>query len=338
MHRIAPFLLIVTVVVLAVFIYRFFFFSPVPTETPGTDEKLTLAIALQPIAAIPLLAQSQGFFEAEGITVEFKAFPSGKRALNEGLFTGEADMATSTEIPVTVALMEERPLVILASVGTADNINRIIARKDRGIKTPSDLKGKTVATQHASAVHYFLTLFLQSYAVSDKKTTLRFMKAEALPEALAKGEIDAFSMREPYISQAKERLGENAVIFGMPGLYIQSELLVTTRAFNQNRPETVRKVLKALSRAEAYAKEHPAEAIESVASMLNIPSDIYEKMWEEIVPRVRLDQSLLILLESQARWILDNTIVPGAPFPNCLEAIEQEALRAVRPDAVTIIR
>lgn len=43
---------------------------------------------------------------------------------------------------------------------------------------------------------------------------------------LANGEIDAFSHREPFISEAKKRLGDNAIVFEIPGAYTKTFNLV----------------------------------------------------------------------------------------------------------------
>jgi ABC-type nitrate/sulfonate/bicarbonate transport system substrate-binding protein len=293
---------------------------------------------MQPTDALPILAYEKGFFKQEGLDVRFKSYPSGKRALKEGLLSNAVDVIASTEIPVVMALLENNALTILASAATADNVNRIIARSDRGIQSASDLAGKKIATQKASAVHYFLFLFLQNQPIDTGTVSLSFMKAELLPGALASGSIDAFSMREPYISYARELLDNKTITFEMPGLYVQAELLLSTRKFSREHPGVIRKLLKALVRAEAYAKENREDAIRTVATVLGIKPDIYASQWKVLDLRVRLDQSLLTLLESQSRWAIENRMTPAKEVPNFLDAIDMEDMMQVKPDAVTIIR
>jgi ABC-type nitrate/sulfonate/bicarbonate transport system substrate-binding protein len=229
-------------------------------------------------------------------------------------------------------------LQILATVSTADNVNRIVARSDRGIKTPGDLSGKKIGTQRASAVHYFLNLFLDHYMVETSSIKFSFMKAEKLPEALESGNIDAFSMREPYITRAKELLGDKIIIFELPGLYVQTELMVSNKTFAEQNPVIIEKLLKSLIRSENYAKKHRQDAIETVAAALNVDSSIYEKQWNELDLRIRLDQHLLTLLESQSQWAIKHNIVPGREIPNFLKYLSMDEMIRIRPEAVTIIR
>ena len=49
---------------------------------------------------------------------------------------------------------------------------------------------------------------------------------EQMVALLANGEIDAFSHREPFISEAKKRLGDNAIVFEIPGAYTKTFNLV----------------------------------------------------------------------------------------------------------------
>jgi len=311
--------------------------APASPASP-TVQKISLGLPMQPTDALPILAYEKGFFKQEGLDVAFKAYPSGKRALKEGLLRGEVDVITATEIPVVMALLEKHPLTILASVATADNVNRIVARSDRGIKTAFDLAGKKIATQKASAVHYFLYLFLQNQPIDTGTVRFSFMKAEQLPGALASGTIDAFSMREPYVTRARELLGNKTIIFEMPGLYVQAELLLSTQKFSKEHPGVTQKLLKALVRAEAYAKENREDAIRTVATVLGIKPSIYTSQWRELDLRVRLDQSLLTLLESQSRWAIENRMTSAKEVPNFLDAINMEDMMQVKPDAVTIIR
>lgn len=293
---------------------------------------------MQPTDALVILASEKGFFKKEGLDVTFKTYPSGKRALKEGLLRGEVDIIGTTEIPAVMALLEGKQLQILASVATADNVNRIIARSDRGIKTAADLNGKRIATQRASAVHYFLDLFLQKHLITPQKGHITYMKAEELPAAIATGTIDAFSMREPYIGRAKELLGENCIVFKMPGAYLQSEIILTTTAFSDENPEVFPRLLRALFRAETYFKTNREEALKTVAARLGVKSDIFASLLHEFDLRVRLDQTLLMLLEGQARWAVEAGVTDARTLPNFLEHIHIDTMRSVKPDAVTIIR
>lgn len=295
---------------------------------------LTLGLPMQPSTALVLIARANGYFADEGLPLTVKDYPSGKRAMAEGLFTGAADVVVASDTPVVFNALEERAFSILATVFHADNVNRIIARKDRDIKTPADLRGKRVATQRASAVHYYLHLFLLDRGLTEDDVELVFLKAEDLPKALAEGSIDAFSMREPYIGMAAKALGENAVVFAAPGIYLQTDQLIARSGLVKTHPREIATLLHALTRAERFIKQNPDRSIDIVAEQVGASRSRVAKSWPTLTPAVALQQPLLLRLENQARWAAAH--VPGSSYPNFLDFVEEGPLKSADPDAVTI--
>ena len=53
---------------------------------------------------------------------------------------------------------------------------------------------------------------------------------------------------------------------------------------------------------------------------------------------VQLQQNLLLNLESQARWAIQNRLSDQPEVPDFLPFLNSEGLRSVDPDAVTVIR
>lgn len=299
-------------------------------------ETIRLGIAMQPISALSLIAIEKDYFSAQGLDVKVTEYPSGKRALIEGLFTGKEDFASTADMPVTMAALQQRDLKVIASTFQADNINRIIARRDAGIESPDDLAGKRLATQKSSAVHYFLSLFLLEHGLSESDVELSFFKAEELPKALIEGRIDAFSMREPYISIARESLGENAIIFDAPGIYPQVDLMLTSGEMVTSRPGVISKFLKALLEAERFIDENTEKAIAITARRLGANEVDIANLWPMIRLRVEIEQSMLLLFEGQARWAIKQQLVKQTAIPNYLDYIYKDALHELNPQAVKL--
>ena len=297
---------------------------------------ITIAVAQQPSSALMHIALNQDFFAEEGLNITIKTYPSGKRALIDGLFKGEADYATSAEVPVVFNAFSRNDFRIIAAINYLDNINRVIARRDAGILNAEDLRVKRVATQKSSAVHYFLYLFLVKHGMLEEDVALSYMKAEQLPEALAKGDIDAFSMREPYISKARSLLQGKVSIFAEPGLFPQFDVLVASERMVNNRHVT-QSILKALIKAERFALEHPRQAITAVSAMTGVAREDIERLWPDFNLKVRLGQSLLLALESEVNWVLDSKLIAHDDIPDMLQLIEAAPLKALSPDSVSFI-
>jgi ABC-type nitrate/sulfonate/bicarbonate transport system substrate-binding protein len=303
-----------------------------------SNKRVSLGLAMQPTSALAIIAMDRGFFEEEGLMIETRSFPSGKRALHEGLVPGVVDIAISADIPIMLQAFEDTHLSILSAIGVTSDVNTIVARRDAGITVPTDLRGKRIATQKASAVHYFLHLFLRKHTISEQEVISSFMKAEQLPKALVDGTIDAFSMREPYIGEALKQLGDKAITFSAPGIYPQTDMVVTRRQFIQNNPEVVKYLVQALLTAERFANDKPEQAAAILARQLGADRKLIAELWPKLNLSVTLHQPLVLLLESQARWALREGLVDGDKVPDYTSYMHLDTLRDLKPEAVTVIR
>lgn len=61
-------------------------------------------------------------------------------------------------------------------------------------------------------------------------------------------------------------------------------------------------------------------------------------MWPKFELRVTLPQALLVVLEDQARWRIENHLTETTTAPNYLHAVHLDGLETVKAGAVTIIR
>jgi len=305
----------------------------------ASEHQIRIGVALQPSNALIIIALENGYMQAEGLEVDTKTYASGKRALLDGLFAGNVDLVSSSDAPIVFNSFARQDFSVIASIYSTDNFNRVIARRDREIAKPSNLRGKRVATQKASAVHFFLHLFLLENGLSEKDVQLSYMKAGKLPGALARGDIDAFSMREPFISQAAQLLGQNnAVIFAEPGLYDQSDQVVVLNKFLKEKPDAIRRFLKALSRAENFISNNTQKAVDILAKVTKGDRASLEAGLTESRYKLELTQALFLRLEDEAHWVIDEKLTRHKTMPNFLRFIDTVPLKAVRPDAVTIIK
>ena len=110
------------------------------------------------------------------------------------------------------------------------------------------------------------------------------------------------------------------------------------KTFAKQNPEVLEKFLRAIERATIVAQNNQDEAQEITAKRLNLPKEDIALHWGEFTFELSLDQSLLINIESEARWAIDNNLTDAEEVPNYFDYIYLDALEQVNPDAVTIIR
>ena len=302
-------------------------------------DKITIAIPGEPMNALLILAKELDLFSREGLDVTVKdeySSGTGARAL-EGMLAGDVDVTTSADTAIVFKSFERQDFSIIASHGSSDNDPRIVARKDKGITKLSDLRGKRIGTPKGTTMHFFLHVALVKNGISEKDVGISHKKLEDLPLALAGGEFDALSVREPYVSEAMKLLGGNAIIFAEPGFYVKTLNVVARNSFIRERPEAIGKLLRALIQAEEFTRKEPNQAMKLVSGRLKLGESDMAALWPDLNLRVSLDQRLLLSLEDQARWAIKNKLTDRTAAPNYLIFIYPDGLEAVRPGGVKII-
>jgi len=289
------------------------------------------------ITLLPLIAQSQGFFEKRGITSRMIMKQDGKLAL-QGLLLGECSFAICGEPPLVAGSFTRQDFVVLASINLSDNATKILARRDLGITTANDLKGKRIGVRKGTISHFFIDLYLKEKGISLQEVTLVFMEPALMPAALARGEIAAYSASDELLIKGNALLGERGVLLSEPGLCLNSINLVAKKEHVNAHPQSVRKVLDAILQAEEYYLRHPGPALDDVRKQKGISRAELEAALKGQTHSVRLQESLLLTLEDHARWMIDNKIVAGTVLPNFLKIIDPAPLKDLKPSVVTIIR
>ena len=303
----------------------------------GPAEPVNLAVSSEATDGLALIALDKGFFAQSGIAPNAKVTASGKEAL-EALRRGEADLAFVAETPIVFDALDKPDLRIVAQVGRNHDELRIVARRDRGIKSVADLRGRRVGTQEKSSVHYFLYLALLRHHITMADIEPVYLKADALPEALARGEIDAFAMREPQVGRAEALLGDKALVLSEPGLYFKLFCLVAKAETLKSRPSLPDKVLRGLLMAEDFVRNDPLAAQNMIASRSGIDKADLAALWPAMKLDVTLDQVLLVSLQQEGQWPIDTRMTSRSGLPDYLSMIHTDALMRVKPEVVHVFR
>jgi NitT/TauT family transport system substrate-binding protein len=311
-----------------------------PQEEPPV-ETIILGVETSMLTSAVWVAENKGYFEEERLEVRIEDFDSGKSALATMLKEGNLDMVTVAQTPVMFNSFERNDYAIIAGMVSSHNDVKILARQDKGIENPSDLRGKKVGTIKGSTGHFFLGLFLTHSGLSLSDVEIIDLGPFKLPEALADGRVDAISTWEPHILNAKKLLGEKATVLEPRGgakLFREDFYFVADRSFIEDNPEALKKFLRAIKKGEEFIRENKEEATNIVSQRLEIDKEAIVSIWDSFEFRLFLDQSVLITLEDEARWAIKNNLTTATRVPNYLYYIYMDSLEEVKPEAVTIIK
>ena len=303
----------------------------------GPPEKVVMAVAASPDTALAQVALVKGFYQQEGLEVTPRKYEYGKLAL-EAMLEGKADFATVAETPVMFAVMKGADISVIATIQRSNSNNAVIARKDRGIRTPQDLKGRRIATTSGTIIDFYLDSFLAVNGLPRKAVTAVDMRPEEMESAIVNGDVDAISGWGHVAAETRKRLGNKGITFLDKEIYTQNFLVVAKQEFIRKNPEKVERLLRALVRAEEFVERYPAEAQAVIVDFSRVDRSVVAEIWALSDLSVALDQPLILALEDESRWAIEGGLTGARKVPNYLHFIYFDGLKAVKPGAVRILR
>ncbi|MCK9375691.1 MAG: NrtA/SsuA/CpmA family ABC transporter substrate-binding protein [Syntrophobacterales bacterium] len=302
----------------------------------GPAEKIAISTSADAKSALLFIAQDKGYFSENGLEVTLKTFPSGRMGC-EQLKAGKIDLANAADFVLVSEVFDgTTSLRCIGSIAAADD-HQVIARKDRGILRPGDLRGKRIGATHGTSAEFFLGRFLAFNNLGLRDVAFVDVNASDLEEALATGRVDAVVVWEQWAYAIKKRLGDRVAAW--PGQSGQKYywLLMSTDSWAKARRGVLERLFKALDQAEIFLKSHKEESIEIVARRINLdPVSIKDSLSRSTLG-LSLDQALFIMMEDEARWMIKNKLAGQARVPNYLNYMDAEALLRVNPKAVGLI-
>jgi ABC-type nitrate/sulfonate/bicarbonate transport system substrate-binding protein len=337
MNKLKRFAILVTTIVLVVVITSVSFFYLNSTQNAGKLESIDVAYSPFESLALFWVAQEQGFFTQNALNVTVHKYDSGAGALG-GVINGEADIAVGTaEFPLVTRALNHESVQTMGSISKS-NFVYLITRADRGISNISDLKGKTVGTTFGTIAHYYLGRFLVLNGLSIEDVTLVNLRTPLeWVNSVVNGSIDAVATAQPYVNSAKDDLGDNAVVWSINSNQPQYTQAIATNEWIADNPQLCSRFLRSLYQAEDFLVNHPAEAKLIVKQQMNFSDTYIETVWTQNQYSLSLDQSLILAMENEARWLINNHLTNQTVVPDFLEYVYLEGLNSVRPQSVRIM-
>lgn len=295
---------------------------------------LVIAVGENSLFAPMQLAAQEGYFTAEGLEVKVIDCVNGRRCLKH-LTDGEAHVATVADTPMVFAAHAGHRFDIVATFGTASRDNLVVARADRGIRTPADLAGKRLGVVRGTSAHYFASVFLLVNGVPRDSVSLVFIEPTAGAEPLLRGDIDAAALYRPFGPLAAQQLGNNGRVLPTLQPYTVMINLVARQGLSQ---ENLQRVLRALQRGIDLLANQPARAHALLATRWKADAKSVVDRLDGYEFRLALNQNLLSTLEAESRWAVREGLVDNPVTPDYLELMRVQPLRALDPRAVTLIK
>ena len=237
--------------------------------------KLTIAVGGKNLLYyLPLtIAESQGYFKAEGLDVTIVDFAGGSKAL-QAVVGGSADVVSGAFEHTLIMQPKGIRLRAFALQGRAPQIVLGINPKTMpGYKTVADLKGRKIGvTAPGSSTNVLANFVLAKAGLKPSDVAIIGVGAGAVA-AMRTGQIDAISNLDPVITLL-QRSGDLKIVsdtrivaeadkaFGGP---MPAGCLYAPQAFIDRNPATVQAVANAIVRADKWIQgAGPADIVKAV--------------------------------------------------------------------------
>jgi NitT/TauT family transport system substrate-binding protein len=310
--------------------------SPRPADPP---ESLTIGSPIALENSLPLLvAQEQGFFARYGLAVTFRTYDSGLAATN-GLLNGEVDVAgPMAEYVLVGKALAGAPVQAFATIDRIE-FNSLAARKDHGISAPADLEGKRVGVVKGTAAEFYLGRFLELNGIDPSAVTLVGTETQAAgADALLRGDVDAFAATEPFPSEAAAQLGDDGVWWSVQSSQPVYSILISRRDWIASHPVAAERLLRSLDDADDFIASQPEDAKRIAREKFGLNDEQVATMWARNRFSLSLEMALIVAMEDEARWMIQSGLTDATQVPDFGQYVYPDALQAVNPDAVRLIR
>ena len=306
-------------------------------RSPEPLQKITVAYTYQPQSTLVHVAVAKGYFTEEGLDVQPLMHTYGKAAL-QSVVENKADFATVAETPVMFNVLKGEKIFVIANIEASSMNNAIVARKDVGIISPGDLKGKRVGYTPGTTSDFFLDSLLTANGLTRQEIKPVALKPEEMQDAIIARKVDAISTWNYPLTQINRQLGADGTLFYDREIYTETFNIAARQDFVQKNPETVKSFLRALIKAEHFVTKNPDEAQSIMSATTKIDKNLIHDVWDAFNYHVVLDQTLLITLEDETRWAMKNKLTERTDMPDYLSFIHLDSLKAIEPEAIRMNR
>lgn len=235
----------------------------------------TLRIGYQKYGTLVLL-KAKGTLEkrlaAQGVDVKWTEFPGGPQLL-EGLNVGSIDFGVTGETPPVFAQAAGADLLYVAYEPPAPTSEAILVPRDSTIRSVSELKGKKVALNKGSNVHYLLVRALEEAGLKYSDIQTVYLPPSDARAAFERGSVDAWVIWDPYQAAAEQQLQARTLRDGQ-GIVDNLQFYLATKPYAQKHPEVITALIEEVRAVGEWSKAHPEEVTAQVAPLLGLPADI----------------------------------------------------------------
>ncbi|RQO54385.1 sulfonate ABC transporter substrate-binding protein [Variovorax sp. KBW07] len=252
------------------------FISAASAHAQGKGE---LRIGYQKSASLFVLQKAQGTLEKKlaplGFGVKWVEFPAGPQLL-EGLNVGAVDVGYVGEAPPIFAQAAGAKFVYFGYDPAAPRAEAILVTKDSPIRSVADLKGKKVALNKGSNVHYLLVKQLEKNGLKLSDIQPVYLAPADGRAAFESKNVDAWVIWDPFQAAAEKATGARVLADGTTDVVNNYQFYLGERGFVKNNPKVIDALFADSVEQGIWLKKNLRQAAELIAPLQGLPVDVVE--------------------------------------------------------------
>ena len=239
------------------------------------EENVTLNIGFQKYGLLPILKERgtlETALKSQGVNIKWVEFPAGPQLL-EGLNVGSVSFGEVGEAPPIFAQAAQTDLVYIANQPAVSKAEALIVQKDSAIHSIQDLKGKRVALNKGSNVHYLLLKLLEANQLKFSDINVVYLPPADARAAFEKGAVDAWVIWDPFLSAAEHQLNARTIANG-ENLVKNYQFYLADRKFAQENPKVLQAVVNELNLTTQWVSKNQDEAAKLLEGKTGLGLDV----------------------------------------------------------------
>ncbi len=260
----------------------------------------------------------KGLFKKHGLDVKLKIVNTGTDMVS-AMTKKEVQIGDMSVTTFLKARHDGSPFTVIgfimndANATNADDPLAIIARKEAGIRSVEDLKGKRIGLAKGQTSDEYFKMVVSRRGMKYEDFTIEsIMAPPALAEALGKGTVDAIVSWEPFNTMALDGApGSHVVLRG--GGHLSYIMVATVHdPMLRDNPKAVQSFVNGLAAASHYTRQNRAEAVEIFKKFVpTIDINVARKAVQHIKFDPRVSKASLKAFENAQDDLMKLTLKPG---------------------------
>jgi len=223
------------------------------------------------------IAEDQGFYKEQGITVETLRMKTGAGV--QAMLAGSADVTQILGLTLRGAISKGAPVKIVM-VFNDRPLYRLLAKKT--INRIAELKTKIIASTTPGASNdVLLKRVLEKHGLNPLKdlTVVYIGESTTLFQALVRGSVDAAVLNPPYNLLAKEAGFHDLAEFSDEVGALQGGVSMNEK-FLKGRPEVARGFIRATWRGLNFFRTNRAGTLPIISKYMKVDRDMAQKIYD----------------------------------------------------------